>query len=918
MSAAGDDPLSAALAEAETLMYSLDVDDLPGSFVIDEEEEEEIAFPDSTTTPTDPLFTTTTSADAPTTTNFHPLYDNFSTANNVPASNMMHSRTAQGPGSGMVYQHQLQQMPASSGNILSSSPVQQQRQPLSVATGSPTRQHQHQHQHQQHQQHQPTLMQHHHQPHFNDAASQFISTTSVNMDAFKASTSKFASNLASMAQRAVALPPTTTAAPPLQQQQHSSFRLSNPNNLNMLMQPSSTLLSTTSNGGVPEPLQLQQQQQQVPPEMDAEQKTALIQSHFGELLPGERILMFLANLVHVSDSTTAVLLDGPGGGGGWCCVVTYYRLILFAITTPTKNTSSTSSFPPLPDGWHKSCWPPSPPTKLELPLACMERVEKSVLPSTANTTTTTVGLLCLTVTSKMGGHYVRFGSAAYADTNRVYDSLMNYAFPGRRNLGYLFAFESKREDVMASLEVTETGEKRVTLPPWEKRFDANVEYQRQFERGAAHHPTTGTATRTTSNHHHQAPWCVWQSVNSQYGLCASYPALMAGPTTLDVSQYPDAITLIRQCAAFRSEQRLPALTWSGRGGASIWRCSQPKVGLQGNRSTADELFFKHILERSAAATALDPPAALPPRSVLMQLTGTADLSAWLPQHTTSLKILDLRPRSSAMANRTAGYGYENTSNYIGCSLQFCGVGNIHAVRDAYQKLSNVCLSPNQSDLSFTSAVEDSKWLAMVRLIWSAAWETAYWVHLCRIPVVLHCSHGWDRTSQAGALAQLLLDSYYRTKKGFACLVEKDFMSFGHPFHLRCGHGESAANNTAGDEGQNSPIFLQFLDCVYQIVNLVPEAFEYNSQYLLEIADNLYSCRFGNFLCDTEREREVAAGLRQRTHSIWDHLDASETYTNQNFDADDGVLLVPMPTLIRSIGLWTDLFCRYGAKATGRW
>ena len=46
--------------------------------------------------------------------------------------------------------------------------------------------------------------------------------------------------------------------------------------------------------------------------------------------------------------------------------------------------------------------------------------------------------------------------------------------------------------------------------------------------------------------------------------------------------------------AFRSEQRLPALTWSGMAGSSIWRCSQPKVGLQGNRSSADEQYLKSM------------------------------------------------------------------------------------------------------------------------------------------------------------------------------------------------------------------------------------------------------------------------------------------------------------------------------------
>lgn len=34
------------------------------------------------------------------------------------------------------------------------------------------------------------------------------------------------------------------------------------------------------------------------------------------------------------------------------------------------------------------------------------------------------------------------------------------------------------------------------------------------------------------------------------------------------------------------------------------------------------------------------------------------------------------------------------------------------------------------------------------------------------PVLVHCSDGWDRTSQLASLAQLLLDPYYRTIEGF--------------------------------------------------------------------------------------------------------------------------------------------------------
>ena len=36
------------------------------------------------------------------------------------------------------------------------------------------------------------------------------------------------------------------------------------------------------------------------------------------------------------------------------------------------------------------------------------------------------------------------------------------------------------------------------------------------------------------------------------------------------------------------------------------------------------------------------------------------------------------------------------------------------------------------------------------------------IHKEQRPVVVHCSDGWDRTTQIVALAELMLDPYYRT------------------------------------------------------------------------------------------------------------------------------------------------------------
>lgn len=191
-----------------------------------------------------------------------------------------------------------------------------------------------------------------------------------------------------------------------------------------------------------------------------------------------------------------------------------------------------------------------------------------------------------------------------------------------------------------------------------------------------------------------------------------------------------------------------------------------------------------------------------------------------------------------------------------------------------------------------------------------------------MPILIHCSHGWDRTSQVSALAQILLDPYYRTRHGFSVLVEKDFMSFGHPFHLRSAHGEGRSMNTpqqssTNDEGQISPIFLQFLDCVYQIVQLYPDCFEFNTQYLLELSFHIYSCRFGTMLCDSEREREVLAGIRLRTYSVWDYLDSKPECRNDRFNEAGGVLLMPLPTLLRNVQLWAERHCCFSRKPTLR-
>jgi hypothetical protein len=155
-----------------------------------------------------------------------------------------------------------------------------------------------------------------------------------------------------------------------------------------------------------------------------------------------------------------------------------------------------------------------------------------------------------------------------------------------------------------------------------------------------------------------------------------------------------------------------------------------------------------------------------------------------------------------------------------------------------------------------------------------------------VSVFVHCSDGWDRTAGLTALAQLMVDPYYRTLEGFCLLVEKEWCAFGHRFARRCGTGGADHDRADHADTQRSPIFVQWVDAVWQMWRQQPGCFEFNDRLLVALAEHAYSGRFGTFLFDNERERcvrHVPAG----TVSLWSyvlHPDYRASFTNPRFAA----------------------------------
>ena len=308
------------------------------------------------------------------------------------------------------------------------------------------------------------------------------------------------------------------------------------------------------------------------------------------------------------------------------------------------------------------------------------------------------------------------------------------------------------------------GSAQPDVKPTRRRFVPLDEYGRQGvlePRGST--PVEGT-TETTS---YPSPWAAAVRANASYGLCSTYPSVLVVPRSVVGDGDDESAPFLRRVAAFRSENRFATLTWGSRThGGSVWRSAQPKVGLQGNRSPEDERYLYAIGEEAKRANlAADARAeggvggggssGRPPVEFLRMICGRINESDLIPGldgpgggggganggagSACMLKIMDMRPKSAAMGNKTQGYGYENTNNYRGSTINFYGIGNIHAVRDAYQKVSGLCTSPASSDLQWTQLVENTGWPGMIRLILSAAWQVAFHVHYNRLPVLVHCS-----------------------------------------------------------------------------------------------------------------------------------------------------------------------------------
>ncbi|CAH1126868.1 unnamed protein product [Ceutorhynchus assimilis] len=387
--------------------------------------------------------------------------------------------------------------------------------------------------------------------------------------------------------------------------------------------------------------------------------------------------------------------------------------------------------------------------------------------------------------------------------------------------------------------------------------------------------------------------------NENYKICPTYPPFLLVPSCINDE-------MLESVAKFRSSRRIPAAVWRHpRNGAIIARCSQPEVGWFGWRSSEDEDLLKAISDACNFDRNLHANSTSDKDSVLSHSPGSLNsdeslqITGEVVQHEKKLLIMDARSYTTAVANRARGGGCECPEYYPNCEIQFMNLANIHSIRKSFQGLRQLCMSSAEQPNWF-SLLEGTRWLLHMSGLIKAAVILATAVERDARPVLVHCSDGWDRTPQIVALAELLLDPYYRTMDGFRVLVEREWLAYGHKFADRCGHSGGSE-----DVNERCPVFLQWLDCVHQLIIQFPVSFEFSHNYLIKLAQHTYSNLYGTFLCNTQKQRTKI--VHGRTFSVWEFL-SSATFKNHLYSpsATAGRVLWPK-TNVRDLILWSEVY-----------
>nr|KAF6441544.1 myotubularin related protein 12 [Rousettus aegyptiacus] len=201
--------------------------------------------------------------------------------------------------------------------------------------------------------------------------------------------------------------------------------------------------------------------------------------------------------------------------------------------------------------------------------------------------------------------------------------------------------------------------------------------------------------------------------------------------------------------------------------------------------------------------------------------------------------------------------------------------SLQDIQTAYAKFKQLFLIDNSTefwdtDIKWFSLLESSSWLDIIRRCLKKAIEIIECLEAQNMSVLLLEENASDLCCLISSLVQVMMDPHCRTRVGFQSLVQKEWIMGGHCFLDRCNHLRQS-------DKEEVPVFLLFLDCVWQLVHQHPPAFEFTETYLTVLSDSLYIPIFSTFFFNSPHQKDTNMGREsQETQSkplnlltVWD-------------------------------------------------
>ncbi|XP_056870092.1 myotubularin-related protein 10 isoform X2 [Takifugu flavidus] len=188
------------------------------------------------------------------------------------------------------------------------------------------------------------------------------------------------------------------------------------------------------------------------------------------------------------------------------------------------------------------------------------------------------------------------------------------------------------------------------------------------------------------------------------------------------------------------------------------------------------------------------------------------------------------------------------SDVIKSDLDKC-LPSLQDVQSAFIKVRQICVVEpfEESEERWYSSLENSRWLECVRAFLKHSAEVVYHLDGKNVSVVLQEEEDRDLSCVVSSLVQLMLDPHYRSLVGFQALLQKEWVMAGHRFLDRCNHLKK-------NDKEEAPLFMLFLDCVWQMMNQYPAAFEFTETYLTVLSDSMWIPLFSTFLFNSPKQR----------------------------------------------------------------